>query len=53
MINDKIYLTLDDKIKAFDVYCSSQPSCPCKFQNTNCELKWLHEEAVEITHKKE
>ena len=53
MKNDKIYLTLEERIKAFDNYCNSQKECPCKFKNEHCELKWLNEENTdpEKTHK--
>lgn len=49
-INEK-YLTLDERIKAFNEYCNAQPSCPCKFANEHCELKWLDSEVVEIMEK--
>lgn len=48
MKNDKIYLTLDDRINAFNEYCNAQPSCPCRFANEHCELKWLDSEATEM-----
>ena len=41
--NKDIYISLAEQIEAFSAYCSSQPSCPCKFHNENCELKWLHD----------
>jgi hypothetical protein len=36
-------MTLEEKIEKFNEYCSSQLSCPCKFNNEHCELKWLEE----------
>jgi hypothetical protein len=35
---------IEDRIERFTKFCSSQPECPCKFNNENCELKWLEEE---------
>ena len=49
MKNDKIYITLEDRIAAFKEYCNSQVECPCKFHNEHCELKWLDAEVAEIS----
>lgn len=51
MKNNDIFRTLNDRIQAFNEYCNDQPSCPCKFANEHCELKWLDSEVVEIIEK--
>ena len=47
MKNEKVYVTLEERIEKFQEYCSSQPSYPCKYHNENCELKWLDDEAID------
>lgn len=46
MKNENVYVTLEERIEKFQDYCGSQPSCPCKYHNENCELKWLNDEAT-------
>jgi hypothetical protein len=48
MKNDDIYKTLSDRIAGFKEYCSMQKECPCKFNNENCEFKWLDSECVSV-----
>ena len=43
MKNIEQYQTLEEQIEHFTKYCDSQPSCPCKYNNEHCQLKWLHE----------
>jgi hypothetical protein len=45
-------MTLEEKIEKFNEYCSSQPSCPCKFNNEHCELKWLEENEKKTQKRK-
>lgn len=49
--NNEKYKTLEERVKSFNKYCDSQPSCPCKFNNENCELKWLDSEATKTKEK--
>jgi hypothetical protein len=44
MKNNDIYKTLSNRIAGFKEYCGMQKECPCKFNNENCEFKWLDSE---------